>query len=171
MINIGFDFDGVLHISVKRPLRNGQIINKPGLNFKQIKPNTTIIKLIKEYHKMNYKIFIISHRFGSNKYINNFLKRMNINEIIPPERVYTVKGNKFFHLKKNNIDLFFEDSTNVLQNIKKKDKKNEITLFRVDPRNEKKNPSINNIKLWKIGVRNKIDTKYDLSILPKFTIK
>ena len=44
--NIGFDFDGVLHISISKKSKNGQIHPNFKLSAQEIKPNLTIIKLI-----------------------------------------------------------------------------------------------------------------------------
>lgn len=142
--NIGYDFDGVLHISVTKPDPNGQIHPLP--NFRHmpnyLQPNQKIINQIKSQFQQGNKIFIITARQSINSLntINTFLSRkdVNLNSIINYNDIILSKGNKGITLAQKNINTFYDDSINILNDIKKFNPN--IRLFLVNPYNLSINP-------------------------------
>ena len=143
-INIGYDFDGVLHISVTKPDPNGQIHPLPHLRHSpyQMQPNQIIVKQIISQYNQGNKIFIISHRLSKNSHntICSFLGRQDVNltNIINCKNIYLIKGNKGVILKKMNIQTFYDDSLNVLNDII--NGYSNIKLYLVSPYNQSITP-------------------------------
>ena len=120
---VAFDFDGVLHLSVNDPESSGQVhpIEKIRNNAKKLKPNNYIIKKIYEYYEDGYTVFIITHRPSSEiNTVNDFCKIHGLNEIIAPHNRLFAQGNKGDLMKHHNIKILFDDSANVLENVKSK---------------------------------------------------
>lgn len=134
---ISFDFDGVLHTSVKYPPDpDGQIHPISSLRHKpyDMKPNKVIIDEIKRLTNLGHEIYIISHRGKkSQQTINTFLNYHKIP--IDKRNIFTISGNKGDLLNKMNIMTHYDDSINVLIDIRMKYKK--ITLHHVNPYTQK----------------------------------
>tara|TARA_Y100000589_G_C27158951_1_gene631977 strand:- start:351 stop:1766 length:1416 start_codon:yes stop_codon:yes gene_type:complete len=140
-MKIAFDFDGVLHLSVDKPETNGQvhpewhkINNEKNKLDQKLEPNQIIIDLIKYFHKKNYEIFIISHNKKLKKIQDNFLKRVGLRDIIPDTNIASGQINKCNQIKLFCADILFDDSTNVLKDIKSECPK--TILYRVKNKGE-----------------------------------
>lgn len=134
---IGYDFDGVLHTSVTRPDSTGQIHPLNHLRYSpyQLTPNYIIINKIKNQINQGHIIYIITHRVSqaSLDTIIKFLSRNDINLHIRRDRILLVTGNKGIHLNRYNITTFYDDSTNVLNDINRSYPN--INLYIVNPYN------------------------------------
>ena len=107
---IGYDFDGVIHKTVGKPMKNGQryaIGNDFELNDK-------IYNVIKRNNKNNQYI-ITARPKEDREIINNTLKKFGLkfNKII-----YTNGNSKVNSIKKLNINEYYDDSYNVIEDIK-----------------------------------------------------
>lgn len=137
--NIGYDFDGVLHVSVTKPSSNGQIHALPYLfnSPYKLQPNYQIIQQITKQYNLGHKIYIVTHRQSQNSYntICKFLGRsdVNLSNVISCRNIHLVSGNKGDILNKLNIYTFYDDSVNVLNDIKRK--YYNINLYQVNPYN------------------------------------
>jgi acid phosphatase class B len=115
MKNIGFDFDGVIHIDVTETDKFGQRHPNCGLYRIPKTPFDKIINLIKVYHINAYNIYIITSRSSkSKKIVLDTLDKFNLNNIIKEENIYFTgdiyNGDKTIILEKLNISEFYDDS-------------------------------------------------------------
>ena len=131
MRNVGFDFDGVIHINVTKSDHNGQ--RHPSIPFNMIptKPFHKIIDLIKIYHEYKYNIFIITARTSKSKsIINETLQKFGISDIISHDNIITTgdmyNGDKTRVLDKLNIIDFYDDSMCIFKSIEIAKKNNRL---------------------------------------------
>ena len=107
-INIGYDFDGVLHISVTRPDRTGQIHPTPSYRHAPnlLIPNRRIINQIKQNHNSGMNVYIVTHR-RSRRSINTILSFLNRTDVglgfINSSNIILSRGNKGYDLNRLNI--------------------------------------------------------------------
>lgn len=115
MKNIGFDFDGVIHMDVTETDNYGQRHPSCGLYRIPKTPFNKIIDLIKIYHNNGYNIYIITSRSSkSKKIVIDTLNKFNLNNIIKEHNIYftgdTHNGDKTYILERLNISEFYDDS-------------------------------------------------------------
>tara|TARA_Y100000589_G_C26888005_1_gene520853 strand:+ start:10 stop:519 length:510 start_codon:yes stop_codon:yes gene_type:complete len=120
---VAFDFDGVIHLSVYRPDKSGQVhpIEEIRNNASKLKLNIKIYNKIKQYYENGYEIYIVTHRYESERNtVNEFCEINKLNSFIKEENIFHVRGNKGDHMNKNNIFILYDDSVNVLKDVKSK---------------------------------------------------
>ena len=129
--NVGFDFDGVIHIDVTKHDNFGQ--RHPSIPFNHIPSNpfNKIINLIKLYYKYNCKIYIITARNSHSKdIIFDTLHKFNINKYISKDNIITTgdtyNGSKIEMLEKLNIHDFYDDSIKIFNSIVNAKKNNKL---------------------------------------------
>ena len=141
---VSYDFDGVLHKDMYYT-DNGQ-----GHPVSHTKKKLTPIKMmINKFSKdkNNYDVHIITHRGKkSKKLIYKFLKRNNI--YLPYRKIHTIghKKNKSHTIKKIKSIKHYEDSTNVLKDIRKLNK--DVELFFINTNKYLNKKKKINVKKW-----------------------
>ena len=120
--NVGFDFDGVIHIDVTPHDNYGQ--RHPSIPFHHIPSNpfNKIKKLIKFYHSYDCNIYIITARTSRSKQvINKTLEQFGLNKFIPEQNIITTgdtyNGDKIDILEQLNIYDFYDDSIKIFKSI------------------------------------------------------
>ena len=169
-LNIGYDFDGVLHTNVSSFDSYGQ---RHPLNYNYIDPKFSfdaIINQIDNEINLGYNIFIVTARDSDSlNTIINFLKTTKLDNKIPVSHIYFTKNqNKINILNKLNINIFYDDSclrVIELYNANTAGKLPELLeIYLVDPKN----------KSWKIINDQNISAECDrnsMSKLPEIMIK
>ena len=122
LYNVGFDFDGVIHINVTQSDRYGQ--RHPSIPYNEIPndPFYRILNLIKLYHAYDYNIYIITSRNSSSKQlIEDTIDKFNLSKFICSDNIITTgdkyNGDKVEILEKFNITDFYDDSIKIFKSI------------------------------------------------------
>ena len=108
-LNIGYDFDGVLHVDVGPEDSQGQ--RHPNNFTGPYTPFNEIINQIKEEYRKGYNVYIITARGEYSKHtIRKFLDDNQLNFIQDDHIFFTHNRNKKDILRKYNINIFYDDS-------------------------------------------------------------
>jgi hypothetical protein len=141
---ISYDFDGVLHKDMYYT-SNGQGHPKSHTK-KRLKPIRIMLdKFNKDKNK--YDVHIITHRSQkSRKLIYDFLKNNKI--YLPYRKIHTIgyKKNKSITIKKIKSKIHYEDSVNVLKDIRMKNKSVELVF--INTNHHLNNKSKLKLKKW-----------------------
>ncbi len=110
----GYDFDGVLHVSVTKPSTNGQ---RHALLSGVIVPFNEMIKKIKTELSSGNEIYIITAWREPQDYMRSLLKGNGLSELT--DRIVCTNGeNKVKYIRDLKVNEFYDDSANVLNIIK-----------------------------------------------------
>lgn len=115
-INIGYDFDGVLHRDINKYTINGQGHPFFKKNIKDYIPNLNIIDKIKREIFEGNNVYIIT-RNPNDK--SDFLKKYNLDYFLENNHIFvaSIDKPKYKYIEELNITEFTEDSINELNNI------------------------------------------------------
>ena len=140
--NVGFDFDGVIHIDVSKTDEFGN--RHPTIPWTSVGINKfdKIIDLIYFYNKHNYNIYIITARTSDSKdIVKQTLIKFGISHMIPDKNLYFTGGDKVKTLEKLKINDFYDDSISHFKSIyihKKNNRlQNLINCYMTKPENGK----------------------------------
>lgn len=127
-LNVGFDFDGVIHKDVGKTDNNGQ--RHPTIPFNKISSNPfiEIIKLIKVYKKINANVYIITARTSNyKKLIMSSLNKYGV-QLLDKNIICTgdTGGDKIQYLEGLNINHFYDDSIYHFRRIIHEKRKNKL---------------------------------------------
>jgi hypothetical protein len=136
MRNIGYDFDGVCHISMISQNSFGYIdpdIELMKKGFQYLKPNIEILNKIRHDLLIN-NVYIITHNdmFPKENFVD-FFKFNNVN--VNPNNIIQIKTKKSAFIWALNIEEFYDDSPKVWDDIENNLllKSNQFLLHKIDP--------------------------------------
>ena len=118
-LNIGYDFDGVIHRNVYYRDGQGHPNEKDSGNNQCF---DSIINRIKEGHQFGYKQYIITNR--TSRYLTQVRQQLNkclgshlSSQIFPNSNIIFVSGDKSDTIRGLKLNVFYDDSPNKIQEI------------------------------------------------------
>jgi hypothetical protein len=131
--NVGFDFDGVIHVDVTPTSNTGHRHPTIPRNYPAPNKFNEIIDLIHIYHKNNYNVYIITARNSKSRdMVKQTLINYGVSHIIPDENMYFTgdlygqDGDKVSTLENLNIHHFYDDSIAHFKSIYNAKKNNKL---------------------------------------------
>jgi hypothetical protein len=131
--NVGFDFDGVIHVDVTPTSETGHRHPTIPRNYPAPNKFNEIIDLIHTYHKYNYNIYIITARNSqSRNMVKQTLINFGVSHMIPDENMYFTgdfngqDGDKVSTLEHLKIRHFYDDSIAHFKSIYNAKKNNKL---------------------------------------------
>lgn len=136
--NIAYDFDGVLHRDVFKPVMGYRMPTSMNPPFT---PFVEIIDRMKRDYSRGHNIFIITARINNNGAIKAHLIDNGITFVKGENIIYTKGGPKVIALKEKRINVFYDDSCGHINNIVKARKEGNLPdlkrLYLVKPEDKK----------------------------------